>query len=106
MQLPKALVLAILLPFALYSTYAVYAIGYIGIFESHFHTAGFQVLADLVIACTLALVWMWRDAAASGRTVWPYVLLTLTLGSIGPLLYLLLAPQSHSTKAIPARAFG
>lgn len=103
MHLPKALVLAIFLPFALYSTYAVYEIGYIGIFTSHFHIAGWQVLADLVIACTLVLVWMWRDAAATGRNVWPFVLLTLTLGSIGPLLYLLLAPQSH---AAAARAHG
>lgn len=99
MQLPRPLVLAILLPFALYSTYAVYQIGYIGIFESHFHIAGFQVLADLVIACTLAMVWMWRDAAASGRNVWPFLVLTLTLGSIGPLLYLLLAPQKHAAGA-------
>lgn len=103
MHLPKALILAILLPFGLYSTYAVYEIGYFGIFASHAHIAGMQVLADLVIACTLALVWMWRDAAATGRNIWPYVLLTLTLGSIGPLLYLLLSPQPH---ALAARAHG
>ena len=96
MHLPRALILAILLPFAAYSTYAVYNIGYIGIFESHFHTAGWQVLADLVIACGLAMVWMWRDAAATGRNVWPFIVLTLTLGSVGPLLYLLLAPQPHT----------
>lgn len=96
MHLPRALVLAILLPFAAYSTYAVYQVGYVGIFTSHFHTAGFQVLADLVIACGLAMVWMWRDAAASGRNVWPFIALTLTLGSVGPLLYLLLAPQPHT----------
>ena len=96
MHLPRALILAILLPFAAYSTYAVYQVGYVGIFTSHFHTAGFQVLADLVIACGLAMVWMWRDAAASGRNIWPFIVLTLTLGSIGPLLYLLLAPQPHT----------
>ena len=96
MHLPKALILAILLPFGLYSTYAVYEIGYFGIFASHAHIAGMQVLADLVIACTLALVWMWRDAAATGRNIWPYVALTLTLGSIGPLMYLLLAPKTRA----------
>ena len=96
MHLPRPIILAILLPFALYSTYAVYEIGYFGIFASHAHIAGMQVLADLVIACTLAMVWMWRDAAASGRNVWPYILATLTLGSIGPLSYLLLAPQARS----------
>ena len=85
MLLPRPLVLLILLPFAAYSTYAIAQVGYLAIFTSHFHTAGFQVLADLVIACLLAMVWMWRDAAASGRNVWPFLLLTLGAGSIGPL---------------------
>lgn len=106
MHLPRPLLLAILLPFALYSSYAVYEIGYFGIFASHAHVAGLQVLADLVIACTLAMVWMWRDAAATGRTLWPYLLMTLALGSIGPLLYLLLAPQTHARSSMPARAHG
>ena len=51
MLLPRPLVLLILLPFAAYSTYAIAQVGYLAIFTSHFHTAGFQVLADLVIAC-------------------------------------------------------
>jgi len=99
MHLPKALVLAVLLPFALYSTYVVYTVGYVAIFTSHFNVVGMQVLVDLVIACTLAMVWMWRDAAATGRNVWPFILITVFLGSIGPLLYLLLAPQRHPNTA-------
>lgn len=103
MHLPKALVLAILLPFALYSTYVVYTVGYVAIFTSHFNVVGMQVLIDLVLACGLAMVWMWRDAAATGRNVWPFLLTTLFLGSIGPLAYLLLAPQPQ---AVIARAHG
>ncbi|MES2684912.1 MAG: DUF2834 domain-containing protein [Pseudomonadota bacterium] len=103
MQLPKALILAILLPFSLYSTYVMVEVGYVGIWTSHFHAAGIQVLGDLIIACTLAMVWMWRDAAATGRNVWPYLVLTLVAGSFGPLLYLALAPQPQ---AVAARAHG
>jgi hypothetical protein len=50
---------------------------------------GVQVLADLVIALTLAMVWMWRDAKAVGRNVWPWIALTFATGSFGPLIYLL-----------------
>ncbi len=61
---------------------------------------GAQVFSDLVIALTLFMVWMWRDAQALGRTAWPWVLATLALGSIGPLLYLLTrrvkASKSHA----------
>jgi hypothetical protein len=48
-----------------------------------------QVLADLVIALTLVMVWMWHDAKASGRSAWPWLALTLAAWSFGPLIYLL-----------------
>ena len=51
--------------------------------------AGAQLLVDLVIALSLFLVWMWRDAQANGRNPWPWVVLTLVAGSFGPLLYLI-----------------
>ncbi len=64
--------------------------GFRGIFETIFQSwAGIQVLVDLAIALILVLVWMWRDAKALRRNVWPYVLITLAAGSFGPLLYLL-----------------
>jgi hypothetical protein len=59
------------------------------------HPAGIQVFADLGIALTLVLAWMWRDAAAQGRRFWPWAFFTLVVGSFGPLLYLL----SAKTKA-------
>ena len=64
--------------------------GVLGILSWHVKSyGGAQVFADLVIALTLFIVWMWRDAQASGRSFWPWLLATLVLGSIGPLLYLL-----------------
>ena len=48
-----------------------------------------QVLADLAIALVLVLVWLWRDAKATGRNPVPWVVLTLATGSFGPLIYLL-----------------
>ncbi len=48
-----------------------------------------QILADVVIVCCLAIAWMVQDARDRGVAVWPYVLITLTAGSFGPLLYLI-----------------
>lgn len=86
----RPLLLLVLLVFGAYSAYAVAEVGYLGIFTSHFHIAGVQVIADLVIALALFIVWMIGDARSRGRNPWPFVALTLGLGSIGALLYLLL----------------
>lgn len=90
MNLPRPILFAILLPFAMLSTYALKEVGYIGIFASHLHPAGLQVLTDLVVALSLVMVWMVGDARARGITVWPYLVATLALGSFGPLAYLLM----------------
>jgi Protein of unknown function DUF2834 len=64
--------------------------GYWGIIEPHFQTFGAaQVFADLVIALTLFLVWMWQDAKQLGRNPWLWIVGTLATGSIAPLVYLL-----------------
>ena len=70
---------------------ALWQHGYWGIIAPHFRTFGAgQVLADLVIALSLVMVWLWRDAVKSGRNPWPWLVITLVMGSFGPLLYLLL----------------
>jgi hypothetical protein len=50
------------------------------------------LLVDLTIALGLAVAWMIRDARQRRATVWPFALLTLLLGSVGPLAYLVLRP--------------
>jgi len=92
----KTLAILILIPFSILSAYAVYKVGYIGIFDYHRHSpAGWQVLVDLVIACLLILTWMVPEAKRAGRNPWPYVVITLFFGSFGPLLYLILSPQKQ-----------
>lgn len=52
------------------------------------------LLVDLTIACSLAIGWMVRDARARKTTVWPFVVLTVLLGSVGPLAYLVVRSAS------------
>jgi hypothetical protein len=86
----RALLIITLVLFSVLSAIAVWHHGYWGIIAPHFQSfGGAQVFTDLVIALTLAMVWMWHDAKAMGRNAWPWIALTLLAGSFGPLIYLL-----------------
>ncbi|MEP7343382.1 MAG: DUF2834 domain-containing protein [Acidobacteriota bacterium] len=86
----RTLLTVTLILFGALTAAALWQHGYWGIFAPHFQSfGGGQVLTDLVIALTLVMVWMWRDAKATGRSVWPWIVLTLAAGSFGPLVYLL-----------------
>ena len=87
----KTLALGIVLAlFAAASFYAIEVHGYLGFFEAlGSSTAGVVVFIDLVIALTLAMLWMHSDASERGLPFWPYAALTLALGSVGPLSYLI-----------------
>jgi hypothetical protein len=63
-------------------------------------------LADLLIALSLIVSWMVRDARARGVSALPYVLLTLALGSAGPLVYLIrrLADEPSRSMRVAASA--
>ena len=93
----RTLAIAILIPFTLLTLYAVSQVGYIGIFEYQLHSpAGWQVIADLVIALVLALTWLVPEARRNGRNPWPWVVLTLVAGSFGPLFYLVFGGRDLS----------
>lgn len=95
----RILLIVTLVAFGVLSAAALAQHGYFGILALHFQTyGGMQVLADLVIALVLVMAWMWHDARALGRNVWPWLVVTLALGSFGPLLYLL------TRKPAPPRA--
>jgi hypothetical protein len=86
----RNLLVLVLLVFTPLTAIALWNHGYWGIIAPHFQSFGAaQVFADLVIALSIVMTWIWKDARASGRSPWPWVLTTLVLGSFGPLLYLL-----------------
>ncbi len=98
----QTLAITLLIPFVLLTGYAVWDVGYIGIFDYHRHSsAGWQVFADLVVALVLVLSWMIPDAREHGRNPWPWVGATLVLGSIGPLAYLAMAGRTANSRSEP-----
>ena len=92
----KTLSIILLVPFLLLTAYAMSQVGYVGLFEYQLgSSAGWQVLADLVIALILVLTWLIPHAKENGRNPWLWVALTLTTGSIGPLLYFATSKKSN-----------
>ena len=81
----------VLAAFGFETAWAIAQFGFVGFFEN-LMSAGFPTqlaLFDLVIALSLVMAWMWNDARERGATLWPFLVLTVTLGSVGPLLYLI-----------------
>jgi len=96
----RPLLITVTAAFSAFTFWVLAQTGMVGFYEQLLGTpAGWQVFADITIALVLVLAWMWRNAADNGRRFWPYAILTLALGSIGPLLYLLLMPSAAHTQA-------
>ncbi|MEM9254341.1 MAG: hypothetical protein AAGA91_02775 [Pseudomonadota bacterium] len=92
----RQLAIGLCIPFALLTLYAIAQVGYVGIFDYQRHSpAGWQVFFDLVIALLLILTWLVPNARSCGRNPWPWVVATLFIGSLSPLLYL--ATQGRAT---------
>ncbi|MBK8260338.1 MAG: DUF2834 domain-containing protein [Nannocystis sp.] len=49
---------------------------------------GMQLLLDLLLMLALFAMWAWHDAKARGLPGWPHVVLIMTGGSMGALVYL------------------
>lgn len=96
----RNLLLAVTALFSLFSGWVIWQTGLVGFFTQLFSSpAGWQIFADICIALFLVLSWIHRDASQLGRRFWPWVALTVTLGSIGPLLYLLGRPREAQARA-------
>ena len=98
--------LFVLVDFSALTAYATVQHGIAGLIELALaNSVTITLTVDLLIALTLVTAWMVRDARDRGVAPLPYVLLTFTLGSIGPLLYLVRHwEETVPTRAVPARA--
>ena len=92
----------VLLDFSGLTAYALYHYGVVGVVELETANAvTVAAFADLVIALSLVVLWMRQDARERGASVAPYVVLTLALGSVGPLLYLIRRDSGLSRRSAP-----
>lgn len=98
----RFILLLALAAFGAFTTYVMWQVGYLGIWQAGMASLGaWQLLLDLVLMSCITLGLLWRDARRHGRVMWPFALITLAAGSFGPLLYLLLQPagQARSRQA-------
>ncbi|MBN2695699.1 DUF2834 domain-containing protein [bacterium] len=86
----RFLIVTMLIIFGFLTIIAIYNDGVLGIFNSITHTYGsFQIYVDLVIACILINIWIWKDAKLKNRNPWIWIIMTLLSGCFSPLIYLL-----------------
>ncbi len=92
----RLIVLITLILFGTLTAVAIWNDGVMGIFSSIFSSWGsLQIYVDLIIALSIIMVWMWRDARAAGRNPWPWIIATLVVGAFSPLVYLLIRESEH-----------
>ena len=87
--------------------YAVYLYGSAGFLRAVFaNFAGFATFFDLSVALVLILIWIGDDARERNASVIPYLILTIALGSVGPLIYLIrrLGDQTEASSSIAPQA--
>jgi hypothetical protein len=91
----KAILVVVLILFSVLTAYSVvHAGGILELVVFHLRSPeGQQIFADLVIVMCLLLIFMYRDAQATGRRFWPWAIFLLTCGSFGPLLYFITAKR-------------
>ena len=86
----RTILIIVTILFGALTVVALWVDGVIGIFSSIFTSWGSaQIYVDLVIACGILCVWMYRDAKQIGRNPWPWIVLTAIAGVFGPLGYLI-----------------
>lgn len=98
--LKKWILWIVLIDFGIFSSWVMWKVGYLGIWQAGLSSPGAQqILVDLVIAAGLICSWMVVDARKRGVNPWPWVLVTFAAGSFGPLAYLLWREYSSVPEA-------
>jgi len=98
----------VLADFVALTAFAVYSEGLVGFVPAALgfasgSTWGAQIIVDFLLAVTVALGWVVADARARGLAWWPFVALTLTLGSIGLLSYLIFRERAAASRPVELR---
>ncbi|MGB3620291.1 DUF2834 domain-containing protein [Ketobacter sp. MCCC 1A13808] len=98
MKLKKVMLWLLLADMVLFSGYVMWEVGYMGIWQAGFSSLGsMQILLDLVICCIILASWMVMDARKRGVNPWPWIAATVPLGSIVPLIYLIVRESAKET---------
>lgn len=93
----RTILLMTLVSFGILTGIALWFDGLTGIFASISSSWGsLQIFVDLVIALTLIMVWIYRDARTKGHNPWPWIVATLAVGAFSPLVYLLVRGTDKS----------
>lgn len=96
----RTLLMLVTAAFTLFTATILARTGLLGFYEQLLASpAAWQTLLDVTVALGLVLAWMWQDTRRTGRAFWPWVPVTLLLGSLGPLLYLLRRPGDAARSA-------
>ena len=101
MKLKTILIAAVLVDFLALTGWAFANASWAALVEMLSSPLGIQVAADLCIALTFASVWIWRDAKSRGLNPLPWIVLTWTTGSPGPLAYAIRRELAGSEEAQP-----
>jgi hypothetical protein len=79
----------VLAAFTAFSLWVIAQQGYTGFLRLAWEEPwGMQIFLDLVIALTLVMGWIFRDARERGINALPFLIATIFAGSIGVLAYL------------------
>lgn len=90
----KSLLIPVFFAFGAFTVAADWHDGLAGIFAAIVRSYGsMQIVADMVIALSVVMVWMWQSARHTGTNIWPWVVATSGAGSFGPLPYFITSKE-------------